>query len=261
LSSALARSPGPRSAAWARLAAFCRRRVRGGRTCPRRGRSGCAGTETGRPGPRPWYALSANAVTPAAASASGMACSRARRRRRAGRRATPERPRSIGPRGPRSPACSPVRLMLAGVVGAVTATLPPIRLHDLRHGAASLTYRATRDLKLVSEMLGHSGIQITADSYDAVPGGRRRSSRSGCGTGSPGCAHQRTNRASRGPSRSLDSTSAASELPRRQWARPDLNRRLPRCKRHNPLPAAVSACRRFTFVQVRDSGSDAVSGR
>jgi len=46
--------------------------------------------------------------------------------------------------------------------------LPPIRLHDLRHGAASLTYRATRDLKLVSELLGHSGIQITADTYTTL---------------------------------------------------------------------------------------------
>jgi transposase len=46
--------------------------------------------------------------------------------------------------------------------------LPPVRLHDLRHGAASLTYRATRDLKLVSELLGHSGIQITADTYTTL---------------------------------------------------------------------------------------------
>jgi integrase len=43
------------------------------------------------------------------------------------------------------------------------AGLPPIRLHDLRHTAASLTYLATRDLKLVSELLGHSSIQITGD--------------------------------------------------------------------------------------------------
>jgi len=46
--------------------------------------------------------------------------------------------------------------------------LPPVRLHDLRHGAASLTYRATKDLKLVSELLGHSGIQITADTYTSL---------------------------------------------------------------------------------------------
>ncbi|WP_322780356.1 tyrosine-type recombinase/integrase, partial [Frankia sp. Cas4] len=46
--------------------------------------------------------------------------------------------------------------------------LPPIRLHDLRHTAASLTYRATRDLKLVSELLGHSSIQFTSDVYTSI---------------------------------------------------------------------------------------------
>jgi len=39
------------------------------------------------------------------------------------------------------------------------------RLHNLRHTAASLAYRATRDLKMVSELFGHSGIQITGDIY------------------------------------------------------------------------------------------------
>jgi Phage integrase family len=46
--------------------------------------------------------------------------------------------------------------------------LPPIRLHDLRHVAATLAYRATKDLKLVSQLMGHSGIQITADTYTSV---------------------------------------------------------------------------------------------
>jgi integrase len=46
--------------------------------------------------------------------------------------------------------------------------LPPIRFHDLRHTAASLTYRATRDLKLVSALLGHSSIKITADIYTNI---------------------------------------------------------------------------------------------
>ena len=39
--------------------------------------------------------------------------------------------------------------------------LPPVRLHDLRHLAASLTYRATRDLKLTSQLLGHASTAIT----------------------------------------------------------------------------------------------------
>jgi len=46
--------------------------------------------------------------------------------------------------------------------------LAPIRFHDLRHTAASLTYRVTRDLKLVSELRGHSSIKITADVYTNV---------------------------------------------------------------------------------------------
>jgi len=51
---------------------------------------------------------------------------------------------------------------------AVSAPLPPIRLHDLRHVAASLAYRATRDLKLVSERMGHSSIGITGDIYTSL---------------------------------------------------------------------------------------------
>lgn len=48
------------------------------------------------------------------------------------------------------------------------AGLPPIRLHDLRHGAATLALAGGADLKTVSEMLGHSTITITADTYATV---------------------------------------------------------------------------------------------
>jgi integrase len=51
---------------------------------------------------------------------------------------------------------------------ATRSGLPPIRFHDLRHTAASLTYRATNDLKLVSELLGHSSIKMTADIYTNI---------------------------------------------------------------------------------------------
>ena len=43
--------------------------------------------------------------------------------------------------------------------------LPPVRLHDLRHGAATLALAGGADLKTVSETLGHSTITITADTY------------------------------------------------------------------------------------------------
>src|SRR6266851_3852078 len=46
--------------------------------------------------------------------------------------------------------------------------LPPVRLHDLRHGAASLALSAGVKLKVVQEMLGHSSIVLTADTYTSV---------------------------------------------------------------------------------------------
>jgi len=46
--------------------------------------------------------------------------------------------------------------------------LPPIRLHDLRHGAATLASAAHTDLKVIQQMLGHSSIITTADTYTSV---------------------------------------------------------------------------------------------
>jgi len=48
------------------------------------------------------------------------------------------------------------------------AGLPPVRLHDLRHGAATLALAAGADLKVVQDMLGHSSIVLTADTYTSV---------------------------------------------------------------------------------------------
>lgn len=49
-----------------------------------------------------------------------------------------------------------------------TAGLPPIRLHDLRHGAASIAKTAGIDTKVISEMLGHSSRKITDDTYTSI---------------------------------------------------------------------------------------------
>jgi integrase len=46
--------------------------------------------------------------------------------------------------------------------------LPPIRLHDLRHGAATLMLAAGVDVKVVSDTLGHSDTRITRDIYQSV---------------------------------------------------------------------------------------------
>ena len=52
---------------------------------------------------------------------------------------------------------------------AVTAApVPLIRLHDLRHTFATLALKAGVPLKVVSMMLGHSNINITADTYQHV---------------------------------------------------------------------------------------------
>lgn len=49
--------------------------------------------------------------------------------------------------------------------------LRPIRLHDLRHGAASMALAAGFDIATVSKRLGHSTISITADTYSHLLAG------------------------------------------------------------------------------------------
>jgi hypothetical protein len=46
--------------------------------------------------------------------------------------------------------------------------LPPIRLHDLRRGAATLALAAHTDLKVIQHMLGYSSIITTADTFTSV---------------------------------------------------------------------------------------------
>jgi len=45
------------------------------------------------------------------------------------------------------------------------AGLRPVRLHDLRHGQASLLLAAGIDIVVVSERLGHSSLAISSDTY------------------------------------------------------------------------------------------------
>ena len=48
------------------------------------------------------------------------------------------------------------------------AGLPERRFHDLRHSCASLLLAEGVPLKVVAEMLGHSTIRLTADTYSHV---------------------------------------------------------------------------------------------
>jgi integrase len=48
------------------------------------------------------------------------------------------------------------------------AGLPQIRFHDLRHTCATLLLTKNVNPKVVSEMLGHSSIAITLDTYSHV---------------------------------------------------------------------------------------------
>lgn len=45
------------------------------------------------------------------------------------------------------------------------AGLPPIRVHDLRHGAATLALASGVEMKVVQDTLGHSSFTITSDTY------------------------------------------------------------------------------------------------
>jgi integrase len=46
-----------------------------------------------------------------------------------------------------------------------------VRLHDLRHGRASMLLATGTDISVVSKMLGHSSISLTADTYSHLLAG------------------------------------------------------------------------------------------
>ena len=48
------------------------------------------------------------------------------------------------------------------------ADLPDVRSHDLCHGVATVLLATKVDLKVVSELLGHSSVAVTVDIYAHV---------------------------------------------------------------------------------------------
>ena len=54
------------------------------------------------------------------------------------------------------------------------AGVPRVRFHDLRHSAATLLLGAGINPKVVAEMLGHSNISVTLDTYSHVTPGMHR---------------------------------------------------------------------------------------
>lgn len=64
--------------------------------------------------------------------------------------------------------CDPRNALRALKVAATTAELGNVGLHTLRHSAASVMLSAGVPLKGVFDLLGHSGISVTADVYGHV---------------------------------------------------------------------------------------------
>jgi integrase len=63
---------------------------------------------------------------------------------------------------------SPPFLTSTFVALVAEINLPPVRLHDLRHGAATLMLLAGMELKTIADQLGHSSVVLTADTYLSV---------------------------------------------------------------------------------------------
>lgn len=72
-------------------------------------------------------------------------------------------------------ALDPARISKVFASLAAEAGLPHVRLHDLRHGSASLLMAAGVPLAVVSKRLGHSSISVTSDVYGHLLDGVGRS--------------------------------------------------------------------------------------
>ena len=71
----------------------------------------------------------------------------------------------------------PARFSREFTRAVVRTDLPRIRLHDLRHGWATMALSADVHPKVVQERLGHSSITVTLDVYSHVHRGSTRERR------------------------------------------------------------------------------------
>ena len=72
------------------------------------------------------------------------------------------------PRGSRGTPLRPGHIGEHFGLLARKADLPPVRFHDLRHGAAAMLIAAGQPIKVVSAILGHSTSAFTMDVYAVV---------------------------------------------------------------------------------------------
>ena len=113
---------------------------------------------------------------------------------------------------------------------AARAGLRRIRLHDLRHGAASLRLAAGVPMEVVSKILGHSSIALTADTYSHLLRGVARQAAEAAAALVPRAElhvrdHHVTTRANLTPPKPvLEEQKAMSEVVRRQGLEPRTRR-------------------------------------
>src|SRR3954462_10421695 len=78
------------------------------------------------------------------------------------------RPKGLELRSPRRTAWHPQTVSDRFDYLVTASGLPPVRLHDLRHCAATYLRHGGADLKEIQEVLGHSTIGLTSDTYTSV---------------------------------------------------------------------------------------------
>jgi Phage integrase family len=106
------------------------------------------------------------------------------------------------------------------------AGLRDVRLHDLRHGQASLMLAAGVSMAVVSKRLGHSSIAITSDTYSHLLEGVGRDAAERASALVPRGLHaSRTHLPSKTPDALLsDEQKARSDMVRRQGLEPRTRR-------------------------------------